>query len=722
MVETEKGTAQKGLSFEVQKLLANKYVMILGDSNHRGVYKDLVLLLQKNEMLSQHELRSKGELTFRNDTLVEGGVKGELCNGVSYTEQREYQTPSHLVQFNFITRCYNQYIESILQKISTGPAPDLLVMNSCLWDLTRYGRNPMKQYKDKMTKLCGRLVQVLGPDTLFVWTTTLPISKKAHGGFLTPDVVYKSQMLTREVLEANFQARNIVVDHGFKVLDLHCWFRNKLELRTQDGVHWCSVGHRFLSKLLLTSVAHCWGVPFPPMPYLPSHHRVKAEKQMPSQLKSLMASAGQVERHGQKLLQATTLPYKRPAPYCVPSVFQEKLFCCDFFMLATNNCNTPVQFTALSNYLRTEPSVQSTVPVPLIQNSTLKPPSTFASLPSQKAAPSGLSTQTVTSKRLGMTTVTVKREPLSLTSKQSNKAASNSETMNWPTQTLQSCSERAVTIKSEPLSLNLKPSNSETFTQNAPASKPPNGKTPTSESSDQSTWVSKSSGENGQTCPSSSTNAKSSTGSAQQEKPNPPKRKTEKRKAQRTIKTEVICDRWSTCNRGAPFQNVRSLLAVGPAHQNSWWPSSFQGGRGRTNGGERFWSYGFNEQCSGQQGMNEMYCQNNPHFGHQYTKQYNQYHGNQHYPGNPIHRNYQCSFNQHHQFPVNQYNQHPFNNAGNWPNTWNIKQKNFKGFTMPQTPAPSEFFNSWAEYSNDNFIGPQRHPYVARRAGGYCGY
>jgi hypothetical protein len=76
-------------------------------------------------------------MSFMNDELIEGGVKASLNNGINYTEARQYVTNYYLIRFYFVTRCYNQYVESILKDLCSGPRPDLVIMNSCLWDMTR---------------------------------------------------------------------------------------------------------------------------------------------------------------------------------------------------------------------------------------------------------------------------------------------------------------------------------------------------------------------------------------------------------------------------------------------------------------------------------------------------------------------------------------------------------------------------------------------------------
>jgi hypothetical protein len=44
------------------------------------------------------------------------------------------------VEFYFITRCYNKHIQNMMSGIKEKKlaAPDVIIMNSCLWDITRY--------------------------------------------------------------------------------------------------------------------------------------------------------------------------------------------------------------------------------------------------------------------------------------------------------------------------------------------------------------------------------------------------------------------------------------------------------------------------------------------------------------------------------------------------------------------------------------------------------
>jgi len=81
----------------------------------------------------------QGELTFLGDELIEGGQKGEMTNGKNYTEVRQYHDPSYLMRFYFVTRVYSPYMESVIADlVIDDQQPDIIILSSCLWDITRY--------------------------------------------------------------------------------------------------------------------------------------------------------------------------------------------------------------------------------------------------------------------------------------------------------------------------------------------------------------------------------------------------------------------------------------------------------------------------------------------------------------------------------------------------------------------------------------------------------
>uniref|UniRef100_A0A667IZA9 PC-esterase domain containing 1A n=1 Tax=Lynx canadensis TaxID=61383 RepID=A0A667IZA9_LYNCA len=305
---------------EVQQLLHNKFVVILGDSIQRSVYKDLVLLLQRDSLLTAAQLKAKGELSFEQDQLVAGGQLGELHNGTQYREVRQFCSGSghHLVRFYFLTRVYSEYLEGVLEELTYGPAPDLVIINSCLWDLSRYGRCSMESYRENLERVFVRMDQVLPDSCLLVWNMAMPLGERVTGGFLLPEPLAGS--LRRDVVEGNFYSATLAGDHCFDVLDLHFHFRHAVQHRHRDGVHWDQHAHRHLSHLLLTHVADAWGVELPQRDY-PSDPWIK---NWPEPDHPFQGSHGQPPDFGEQLclpppsLLLCPLPYLSPTPFLSP--------------------------------------------------------------------------------------------------------------------------------------------------------------------------------------------------------------------------------------------------------------------------------------------------------------------------------------------------------------------------------------------------------------------
>ncbi|XP_043919568.1 PC-esterase domain-containing protein 1A-like [Protopterus annectens] len=210
---------------EIRQLLHNKFVVILGDSIQRSVYKDLVVHLQRNNFATNAQLKSKGELSFEGDVLVEGGKYGELTNGTDYREVRQYRTDHHLVRFYFLTRVYSEYLESILNDFVNGPQPDVIIINSCVWDVSRYGSKPMKQYTQKLDKLFTRLGDTILSECLVIWNMAMPLGKKISGGFLVPESQVQKELakfpfeqgtkpspLARVSVNSDFDSRSVIVN------------------------------------------------------------------------------------------------------------------------------------------------------------------------------------------------------------------------------------------------------------------------------------------------------------------------------------------------------------------------------------------------------------------------------------------------------------------------------------------------------------------------------
>ncbi|KAJ7327285.1 hypothetical protein JRQ81_017044 [Phrynocephalus forsythii] len=253
-------------SEEARQLLHNKFVVVLGDSIFRSVYKDLVYILQTDEMLSLDQLKNKGEETFANDHRVE--FEG-LRRGCNYCEVRQYHTDHHLVRFYFITRAHSPYMESVLDDfkkgLETGLTPDVLIISSCLWDLNRYQDNfsqeppipkALKEYRQNLAVLFEKLNGLLPSSCLIIWTTAMPIKQKTYGSIFAGNIKSSPE----DIIEANFYSACLASCYNLDVLDLHFSFRFLLQHQYKDGVHWDHWVHRCITKLLLTYMAKAWGV------------------------------------------------------------------------------------------------------------------------------------------------------------------------------------------------------------------------------------------------------------------------------------------------------------------------------------------------------------------------------------------------------------------------------------------------------------------------------
>ncbi|KAM8939611.1 PC-esterase domain-containing protein 1A-like [Pelodytes ibericus] len=246
-------------SEDVRRLLHNKYVVVLGDSIQRSVYKDLVKLLRTDQYLTEAQLKRKGELTFENDSLVEGGQLKEMHNGTDYQEVRQYSSDHHLVRFYFLTRAYSAYLESVLSDFQEGPQPDVLIINSCFWDLTRYFCTQMEDYKANLEKLFRRLNVVLSPECLVLWNMTMPVGYKDNE--MPENLKYNVRWY---VVEGNYFSASLANSYKMDVLDMHYHFRFDLQRRCRDAIHWDQLAHRKYTLILLTHIARAWGVELPP--------------------------------------------------------------------------------------------------------------------------------------------------------------------------------------------------------------------------------------------------------------------------------------------------------------------------------------------------------------------------------------------------------------------------------------------------------------------------
>lgn len=243
-------------SADVRNLLANRRVVLMGCSNVRAIYKDLICIYQKDEFISNQKLRLKMEDSSFGDVLVSHGKKH---NGRDYREERLYTRKKTSIAFYFLTRVYSDYVKSILAGMIRDNVPDVIIVGSCLWDITRWGPNGVKEYKENLKKFFNELTRILPSTSLVMWLTAAPLAQDVRGGFLIPQLEFLKYSLRFHVLEANTFCRETADKYGIDVVDVHYHLRMLLEHRAEDGIHWLPLAVRLCTNLVLTHIALSWG-------------------------------------------------------------------------------------------------------------------------------------------------------------------------------------------------------------------------------------------------------------------------------------------------------------------------------------------------------------------------------------------------------------------------------------------------------------------------------
>merc|ERR1712062_832968 len=251
--------------FDARKVLKKKKILFLGDLIMRNVYKDLIWLLSEGNFTPQDLLKRKGENSFGGDRLTFKSSDSFR----RYREEREYIDKDRNIElyFTFITRCCiniqgirghcvdkecaHNYLERLLQnfKESHQKFPDVVLINSFIWDVQHWGSRGPENYKFSVD-LCKWFKN--NTDTQVIWMTTPPISDKIRGGTMVEQLKFLQEYMRPWLLEANLKASNIVGQYGFDVLDMHYYMSSQIQRRAEDGLHWNPDGVRYQTNVFLT--------------------------------------------------------------------------------------------------------------------------------------------------------------------------------------------------------------------------------------------------------------------------------------------------------------------------------------------------------------------------------------------------------------------------------------------------------------------------------------
>ncbi|MCL4131678.1 UNVERIFIED_CONTAM: hypothetical protein GTU68_042172 [Idotea baltica] len=109
------------------------------------------------------------------------------------------------------------------------PFPDVVIVNSCIWDLTRWGAIQEEKYKEDIIMFFSKLRVLLPDDSLIIWNSTLPVSVNyTKGGLLVKQLEFVKYSLRFMVMEANKFTQQVCIAMGIDFLDLHYHMRFQL--------------------------------------------------------------------------------------------------------------------------------------------------------------------------------------------------------------------------------------------------------------------------------------------------------------------------------------------------------------------------------------------------------------------------------------------------------------------------------------------------------------
>lgn len=251
---------------QARKLLEGRKIWFIGSSNMRAVYKDFLWLLTHETLAADVSFKIKNEESFLNDKKLSNDF---LHNGRNYKEMREFRNGKIHLYFHFITRLYLDHFIELINGINGENAPDVIFLNSCLWDLARWGPDGPKAFRVNLLKTLKLLKSKLPARTRVVWKTSLPVSISASGAIFIDEIKNIVPMLPWHLLEANNYAATCAKFFNFDTIDVHHYLRLQGHFRVKDGVHWSPLTIRYITNIFLTHLALSWHATLPGI-YQPS--------------------------------------------------------------------------------------------------------------------------------------------------------------------------------------------------------------------------------------------------------------------------------------------------------------------------------------------------------------------------------------------------------------------------------------------------------------------
>lgn len=218
----------------------------------KHLYQDLVKYFLFNTFLTDEESNFEKN-RFSGDQILRGRPTKGQNNEKVHEEVREFTAGGQVkIRFYFVSQCFSSYVkDSILKDIESQLIkPDLIIMNSCLWDLSQSNFDAMDLYKNGLEQLFKLFRETL-PETPFFWVSTLPISKKSEGEMIED---FLRPILPGLIRDGNFHCFQICSKHKILYVDVYSTFIRLLHFRHSNGIYWKPVAVRLLTEILLNHI------------------------------------------------------------------------------------------------------------------------------------------------------------------------------------------------------------------------------------------------------------------------------------------------------------------------------------------------------------------------------------------------------------------------------------------------------------------------------------
>ena len=231
-------TDDRVLPETIRGIFKNKRVLIMGDSIMRGIYRDICCLLTNNS-----RLLNENELIYNRHQSRNNGLFGDQIdqlhidrtNSTCNIEKRSLTSElfKFYVSYQFCSRIWNTQIKN---NISFMNNYNLIIIQSFIWDLTRYNDHEGEDY---MKNLDLFLLNVKSFHQKLLWVI-LPPSESTQSTYIN-NLLNKLNPMIIEKLETN----------QINFINLANCSQKDVEIRHRDGIHFTPIGHRIITEKIL---------------------------------------------------------------------------------------------------------------------------------------------------------------------------------------------------------------------------------------------------------------------------------------------------------------------------------------------------------------------------------------------------------------------------------------------------------------------------------------